>query len=300
MILNSPVLVLKAINATFAKSLLEQDTKDDIKKISEYLESENANEEFVFFDSMPAVKEFLDKVDYEKFKAFYLQIINKEWQFGFPIKRTTIEDTQANGLLPQIQKFIQEGARSWIDFPIQLISDLLTANGLAFDNTNFFANNRPNLQGTNVINNIVTGTGTTIDKIKDDLGNAINRLLGFKAKNGRAYNRNAKWLVLTPSQLYTKFLALQNNDTITVGGGVVNNEFKGTFEIFINYDQDITNNDWYLINSNAVVKPFVYVLRQEPIFDMVDNLDEPVVKYISKARMNVGYGNPMSIALINN
>lgn len=301
MILNSPALILKAINGYFAKSLLEQETtKDDLKRVAEVVKSENGAEEYVFFESMPTVNEFLDRIEYEKFKAFYLNIQNREWQYGVPVKRTTIEDTITNGLQPQIQKFIQEGIRSWSDFPFQLINDLISANGTAFDGTNFFANSRPNIEGANTINNIVGGTGIDLDDIQTDFLSAIERMMGFKAKNGRPYNRNAKFLALIPAQLYSKFLTLQNNDFIAIGGATANNPLKGLFEIQVNYDQDITANDWYLINSNAVVKPFIYQIRKEPIFDIVDNADEPYVKFFSTARLNAGYGNPMAIVMINN
>ncbi len=299
MLLNRPELVLKSINAVFAKSLLDQTTEDEISKVAEVVISEGANEEYVFFDAMPSVNEFLDKIDYQKFKSFYLQIQNKEWQYGVPIKRTIIEDTVVNGLQPQIQKFIKEGVRSWVDFPMQLISELLLNGGSnnAFDGTPFFANSRPELEGGSAINNIISGTGITLSQIEADLLSAINRLLGFKAKNGRAYNRNAKFLVITPPHLASYFWTLQKADRLDSGKA---NIFANNIDILINYDQDITNNDWYLVNSNAVVKPFIYQKRKEPFFDMVDNQDEPIVKFFSVARANAGYGNPMSIVLVNN
>lgn len=299
MVMNRPELVLKSINAVFAKSLLDQTTEDEVNKVAEVVISEGASEEYVFFDSMPAVNEFLDKIDYQKFKSFYLQIQNKEWQYGVPVKRTIIEDTVVNGLQPQIQKFIQEGVRSWVDFPMQLVSDLLLNGGSnnAFDGTPFFANSRPNIQGANTINNIVSGTGVTPETISANFLTAINRLLGFKAKNGRAYNRNAKFLVITPPHLASNFWTLQRADRLDSGKA---NILVNNFDILINYDQEITNNDWYLVNSNAVVKPFIYQKRKEPFFDMVDNQDEPIVKFFSTARANAGYGNPMSIVMVNN
>ncbi|NMD01034.1 MAG: hypothetical protein GYA62_15130 [Bacteroidales bacterium] len=298
MIINNPNLVLKQINILFAKQL-QDTTENEFERYSENIKSLNANEDYLFFDAMPAVAEWTDYIDFNRFKSFTYTIKNKSWQFGIPIKREIIEDTKENGVLPQIEKFVNEASRNWVDFPTQLIADLLNSNGVAFDGTNFFANSRPEIEGTNVINNIITGTGTTIDKIYTDVNTAIDRLYTFKAKNGRAYNRGAKVLLLIPPQLRSIFQILKVSDKIDVAG-IGTNSLKDTFEYIINFDQAINDNDYYVINEGAVVKPFIYQTRKEPLFEMVDEKDSPYVKYFSTARANAGYGNPMAIVKVNN
>ncbi len=298
MIINNPILVLKQINILFAKQLQDK-TENDFERYSENIKSLNANEDYLFFDAMPAVAEWTDYIDFNRFKSFTYTIKNKSWQFGIPIRREIIEDTKENGVLPQIEKFVNEASRNWTDFPTQLIADLLSTNGVAFDGTNFFANSRSEIEGTNAINNIVTGTGTDIDDIYNDLNTAIDRLFTFKAKNNRAYNRGGKILVLIPAQLRSKFQTLKVADKIDVTG-IGANSLKDTFDYIINFEQSITDNDYYVINENAVVKPFIYQTRKEPLFEMVDEKDSPYVKFFSTARANAGYGNPMAIVKVNN
>lgn len=298
MIVNNPALVLKQVNTLFAKQL-QSGEKNDFERFSEYVKSLNSSEDYLFFDSMPSVQEWKDKIDFERFKSFEYVLKNKSWEFGIPIKREVIEDTKENGVLPQIEKFVNEASRNWADFPTQLIVELITANGKAFDDTNFFANSRPNIEGTNAINNIVSGTGVTIDKVFTDLNSAIDKLYTFKAKNGRPYNRGAKVLVLVPPQLRSIFQTLKVSDKIDVSGIGVNS-LKDTFEYIINFDSSISDNDFYVINENATVKPFIYQIRKEPMFEIVDEKDSPYVKYFSTARANAGYGNPMSIVKVSN
>ncbi|NMB82890.1 MAG: hypothetical protein GYA14_13845 [Ignavibacteria bacterium] len=298
MIVNNPTLVLKQINTLFARQL-QDNAKNEFERYTEFVKSLNSDESYLFFDAMPAVAEWLDNIDFEGFKSFELSIKNKSWQFGIPIRREIIEDTRENGVLPQIEKFVNEASRNWTDFPTQLIAELLVANGKAFDGTNFFANSRPQIECSNALNNIVAGTGTTIEAIYANLNSAIDRLYSFKAKNNRAYNRGGKILALIPPQLRSKFQTLKVADRIDVGG-IGANALKDTFDYLINFEQDITNNDYYVINENAVVKPFIYQIRKEPSFEMVDEKDSPLVKYFSTARANAGYGNPMSIVMVNN
>jgi len=298
MIINNPALVLKQINTLFAKQL-QSNEKNDFQRFSEYVKSLNSTEDYLFFDAMPAVREWLDKIDYEKFKSFSYSLKNKSWEFGIPIKREIIEDTKENGVLPQIEKFVNEASRNWIDFPTQLIAELIVSNGKAFDGVNFFANSRPELEGSNVINNIVPGTGTTIDKIYADVNSAIDRLFTLKAKNGRPYNRGAKILLLVPPQLRSFFQLLKVSDRIDVAG-IGSNALKDTFDFVINFDSAINDNDYYVINEGAIVKPFIYQIRKEPSFEIIDEKDSPFVKYFSTARANAGYGNPMSIIKVNN
>lgn len=299
MIVNNPILTLKQINVLFAKQL-QSNRGNEFEQYTEVVKSLNASEDYLFFDAMPAVQEWLDTVDYDKFKSFQYTLKNRSWTFGIPIKREIIEDTKENGVLPQIEKFVNEASRSWIDHPTQLINELIQTNNKAFDDTPFFAPSRPNLEGATIINNIVTGTGITIDKIYDDINTAMDRLHSFKAKNGKPYNRGATFLLLVPTQLRSIFQTLKTADTFIVSGASKTNALKDTFDFILNYDQLITDNDYYIINSNAVVKPFIYQLRKEPIFEVIDEKDSPFVKYFSTARMNAGYGNPMAIIKVNN
>ena len=298
MIVNNANLVLKQINVLFAKQLQDK-TENDYERYSENIKSLNASEDFLFFENMPAIQEWVDSINWDGFKAFEYTIKNKSWQFGIPIKREIIEDTKENGVLPQIEKFVNEASRNWVDFPTQLIADLLTTNGDAFDGVAFFADTRPNIEGANTLDNIVSGTGITIDKVYVDLNSAIDRLYTFKARNGRAYNRGGKILVLCPPQLRSIFQTLKVADKIDIAG-IGANALKDSFDYIINFEQNITNNDYYVINENAVVKPFIFQTRKEPTFEMVDEKDSPFIKYFSTARANAGYGNPMSIVKVDN
>lgn len=298
MIINNPALVLKQLNVLFAKQLQTNEQNEYLRYV-ENVESLNSSEDYLYFDAMPSVKEWLDKIDYQRFKSFNYTIKNKSWEFGSPIKREIIEDTKENGVLPQIEKFANEASRNWQDFPSQLVNDLIVSNGLAFDNTPFFANSRPEIQGANVLNNIVSGSGVTIDKIYNDLNSAIDRLYTFKAKNNKAYNRGAQVLVLVPAQLRSIIQTLKMAEKIDVGG-IGTNALKDTFNFIINFDQAINDFDYYVINENATVKPFVYQIRKAPTFEIIDEIDSPYVKYFSTARANAGFGNPLSIVKVNN
>lgn len=299
MILNSPSLVLKGINAKFAKDLASVTTIPNYEKYAEVIDSQSDKEEYVFFDSFSGIREWIDKIDYSKFKTFYYQIRNKAWQWGIPVDRFTIEDSAVNGLQPNIQKFVNEGVRKWQTFPKKLINELLTggASTVAFDNTYFFAADRPNIKGTSAINNIATGTGTSLAQVTADFESAQNLIYAMVSRDGEPFNPDPKWLVVIPSQLRTQFENLQKQVVLAAG---TTNIWANTFEIEVNPYQAVTNNDWYLINMNAVVKPFIYQSRKTPLFEMKDENDSTVIKYFSNARMNAGYGNPMAIVFVNN
>jgi phage major head subunit gpT-like protein len=300
---NSPIAVLKGIKADFAKRLTRQ-VENTFSQFYESTDSNSNKEIYSFFDSTPEIKEWLDKIDYSNFKMFEFVINNVDYQWGIPVDRNTIDDSTASGMQASILRHIREGVKKWNDQPLRMLNTLLEngTSGLAFDGSAFFADTRPNIQGTNTIDNIATGSGITLAQIQTDYEAAYVKLMGFKDKNAEPFNINVKPVCLIPSSLVPLFVTLQKSLIITNSAvtASVTNVWANTFDVVVNPYQAITNNDWYMIDANAVMKPFIFQSRKSPIFEMKDENDSPIIKYFSTARRAMGYGMPTSIVFVNN
>jgi phage major head subunit gpT-like protein len=295
---NSPAAILKGIRGEFAKQLRDAD-ESMIKAFTQFVKSDSDNEEYLFIDAMPGIREWLDEINFKDFKDFYYQIVNKDWQFGIPVKRNTIDDSKKS-LGGSIEMNIRTSVDSWNSFPDELIADLLTANGTAFDGTAFFANTRPNLQGANAIDNLYSGTGVTLAQVEADFKGAKDALRAFRDRNDKPMNRRTKLAVFIPPHLEDRFAVLRESRSIDLGSGAITNTLLNTFDIIINYFQSSSDNDWYLINTNAAIPAFIYQTRKSPSWDFVDDKRSLKVEYFSTARMNAGYGNPTAIVKVDN
>jgi len=298
---NSPTVLLKGINAKFLRGLATVQASM-MAPFFDTTTSDSNKETYVLFNHFGAIKEWLDEVDFSFIEDFDYEIKNKDWQNGFQVDRNTLEDSKKT-LGNDVEREINFSLNSWTNFPDKLITALLENGevGHAFDGLDFFETSRPALQmvGT-TISNLYTGTGITIALLTADLAGATTAMRAYMAKNGDPFNYNPKWSVIIPPHLEWLFKAVRNSVDIVIAGVTQTNIFKDTFEIVVNDYLPASNNHWYLVNTNAPMKPFIYQTRAVPKFDFKDDKDKKFIKYFSTARMNAGYGNPLAITKVHN
>jgi phage major head subunit gpT-like protein len=292
---NSPNAVLKGIRTEFAKRLSENSTKL-FSPMAFETTSSGDYEDYLFFDKIPYPKEWKDKISNAIIDDYKLTIRNKAWAMGIDVDRFTLDDSKKE-LGGSIDMQINSLVQNFKDFSDNLINQLLVANGTAFDGSAFFANSH-NIAAT--VDNLYPGTGVTLAQITADLAGARNDMYGFKDTDGVPFNRGAQFAVVIPTQLHDTFLTLKNSQQVYDGAGNKTNIYQNTFEIVLNHWQAQTNNDWYLVNTNAVVPAFVVQTRENPEWVYNDNPLERYIQYGSYMRMNVGYGNFTSIIKIDN
>lgn len=298
---NSPTVLLKGINATFIRGLATQ-APSVLNPFFEEVKSDSNKEQYILFNHFGSIKEWTDEIEYSHLEDFDYEIKNKDWQNGFLVDRNTLDDSKKT-LGNDVEREIKFSLDSWGNFPDKLVTELLLAgtSGLAFDGVALFAASRPALQkeGT-TFSNLLSGSGVTIDNIKTDIAAGMKALRAVKAKNGDPFNYNPKFLCMIPSQLEFLFKTIKESVLITESSNAVTNIYQNTFDYLVNDYLDVTDNDWYMMNTNTPFKPFIYQKRKPPAFDMKDEKDKKFIKYFSTGRMNVGYGNPVSIVKVNN
>jgi len=296
---NSPAVLLKGIQARFLRGLATIAIAM-MKPFFEDTSSDSNKETYVLFNHFGVIKEWLDEIDFSFLEDFDYEIKNKDWQNGFKVDRNTLDDSKKT-LGNDVEREIKFSLDSWGNFPDKLVTELLEAGetGLAFDKVAFFAASRPKLQkkGT-TISNLYTGTGITVALVTVDFAGATKNMRGFKAKNDDPFNASPKFTVIIPSHLEWIFKTLRNS--VDIGGSGVTNIYKDSFEIVVNDYLSTSSNDWFLVNTNAPMKPFIFQRRKNPVFDMVDDKRKRFIDYFSTARMNAGYGNPLCIIKVNN
>jgi phage major head subunit gpT-like protein len=298
---NSPTVLLKGIQARFLRGL----ATTLVSALAQFIEtatSDSNKEQYVLFNHFGLIKEWTDEIEFGHLEDFDYEIKNKSWQNGFLVDRDTLDDSKKT-LGNDVEREIRNSLNKWGNFPDKLVTELILAGqtGLAFDKVAFFADSRPALQfpGT-TIDNLHTGTGVSQAQITADLTFVMTAMRSWKSKSGDPFNYAPKFVAMIPSHLEWIFKAIKNSTDILSGGQSVTNILKDSFEYVVNDYFSTADNDWYLVNVNSPMKPFIYQTRKTPNFDMKDEKDKKFIKYFSTGRMNVGYGNPVSITKINN
>lgn len=296
-VFNDPKVVLAGIKGEFLKVMSTVKDKSNFEALARVLNSERDTETYTFLETATAIREFMDKVQYDDYKAFNQSVKNIPFSEGTMVDRFTLDDSKKDlgaGLVDHINSIVQ----NWITFPDSKLNDLLIANPDAFDGTAFFANARPNLNtGAYTIDNIVTGTGTSIAQLTADLNSAIAQMDTFRDKTGQPFNMNPKYAILCPAHLHRNFREIVGKEFLAGGENNINWNIA---EIVVNYPQLQANNDWYLVNTANPVKPFLIQKRQTPTWEMEDKKDERYIKYFSIARTGFALLNPLAVIKVDN
>lgn len=231
-------------------------------------------------------------------------LTNKTYKSAVEVKRSMFEDDRFGMVSDEISQLGFEAARH----PGQLIFQLFTSGGLAFDGTAFFADTRVLGRSAN-IDNIQAGTGTSIAQFQADLGTCRGVMRKYQDDQGRPMNLVPNTIVVPAELEQVAFQALNANQgsinqqaiPATADGSFT----AGGYLVMVNpYLTDV--NDWYLLCRNGQFKPFIYQERIAPSLEGITspNTDEGVIRdrfiYSVRARYEVGYGDPRYAIRITN
>lgn len=297
----TPYAAKESISALYAKMLAETPNKAICEPIFERVKSNAKEENYLLFGNFWQITEWTASPTWSNYynKDYSYTIVNKDWITGqVAIKKSDMK-AEKYVLGSDAEIAIRNAVQKFINFPDKLIADLVDANANAFDGTPFFSNSRTNIEGSTAIDNIYTGSGTTLAQVYADFKGAMNQLIGLVDVGGTPFNISFNFIVMCPPQLFDKFNTLRVADTLYLSG-TQSNDLKGLFDIIVNPYLGASDNDWYLINKNTPIKPFIVQEMIPPEWELEDTKSNPYYYYFATATGNAGYGNPMSIILVSN
>lgn len=295
-------ILLKKVQTEFVLGLNAQKTSN----LDPIISTVNLNGakigRYPIFEHQPQIKQWIDNINYGEGKIFEYSVESKEYAIGLVEDRFNLEysmGTLSGSLKTQINTQIQQ----WTNFKDKMVNDLIAggASGTAFDGTAFFSATRPNIKSAAALNNIATGTGTSLSQLRADLNTAISQLYGFKDINGYTFNQaGGRLAIVCPRHLYFLFQEIVNPMMIVSDGSQIFSGFKGIADVVVNDLQSQADNDWYLVNTGNTFKPFIYQISVNPKFGLKDEEDNRFIKFFSTASMGANYGNPLAIIKVNN
>lgn len=235
---------------------------------------------------------------------FQYNLQNRTFKSAVEVKRASFEDDTYGLISTHVRQLGQEAAR----YPGQLLFQLFISGGLAFDGTAFFADTRVIGRSAN-IDNIQTGTGTTVAQFQADLGTNRGVMRKFQDDQGRPMNLVANTIVVPPELEQVAFQALNANQGSVLNPAIpatADGSFQGSgYLVMVNpYLTDA--NDWYLMCRGGEVRPFIFQERIAPSLEGITNpnSDEGVIRdrfiYSARTRFEVGYGDPRYAIRITN
>ncbi len=275
------VALEKVLNIAFRKAqdeLNKSGYRQGLQILLMQISSTGSSEKYGWFGDVPEVKEWIGDKTAGSIEDYELEIQNKDFYTAIAIDKNEIEDDRTGIIKPRIDSMIQ----AVVDHKIDLIAALIIngGTGLAYDGQPFFSDRDPN-------DNLLVGTGTTVEQLKTDIRAARTAMMKFQSDTGRIMGLEMD-TILCPPDLEGLILEACNS----APGAQTYNPLSKWIKTVISLPSLIDTDDWYGFCTAKAVKPFVYQARQEPkpILDDTEVRRNRKLTYSVELRGNVGYG----------
>lgn len=286
----------RAITGAFMKRIEEVQTAGWANQLALMIDSNQESETYSFLGDVPGMTEHVGGPRPKKaLKPFEFSVKNKKFSAGLPIDEDDFRRDKTGQILVRIRELATRAAQ----LPQKLLSQLIVANGTAYDGVAFFhATNHVNANGDVIANAIqvaaATGTVPTNAEMETAVLTAIESLLGFKDDAGEPRNEFAqKFICMVPTAMWKQLKAVLKNDYIASG---VSNSLKSTdFEITPVMNPRLAAPFFSIFRADSEVKPLVWQDEVPPMFEPLGEGSEYQKLngehlYMAKRVCNGGYG----------
>lgn len=234
--------------------------------VDEYT-STNAKEDMAWISGIPTMREWIGDRQPRDVVDSSFSVTFRKYEASIKVKADDIRDDNVGKYTPLIRGLAREAAHH-MD---RLVADLIDAAGttLCYDGQPLVDDSHPAYGGFAAFDN----KGTTALTADATGAAAISAgkiaMSSYKDDKGRKLGLKATHLVV-PAELEDIARALVESpykiDAVTTNTPNPNRNLK---VIVLPLLGDATN--WYLVDSNAVVKPVIRIVRKAPVFTAADN-----------------------------
>jgi len=299
MIINT-IALTKGIKTAFNKALASIPINEGLMQIATRLPSNANSETYGWLGDVPMMREWLGPKKAKDLKDYSYTLTNKDWEATLVVDRNELKDDQTGMILPRIQMLAQSAREN----EAIIVSDLIIngTSDTAYDSVAFFSNT----SGTRVIDNLLSGTGTSASQIETDLTTARATMMKFyfdesDRKFGFKFDT-----VVCPPELEILFLKIMESSTaVSASAAGVNNPFNRFLTRVIPDPRLSDANDWYAFATSYPLKPMIFQDREKPhIESQASGSDSEFFwkkyYYSAESRCIGGYGFPhMAIKVVN-
>ncbi len=254
-------------------------------KLADTMPSSSRQVTYGWMDRLPIMRKWLGNRAIANATTHQRTVTNDIFELTCQLLKQDVADDQL-GIFNYAVKSLAEQAKKWPDQRVAdfIINSAANANVVGFDGVPQFSTAHPinggdvagGLSGTQA--NLFTSTGLTYDNyitVREAMGSwvgADGQPLGVRPN-----------LLVVPPQLEGEARLIINSDIVPafVSSATSNasqtNVWKSTAEILVIQELATKPLNWYLFDTTKVVKPYLWQLRQAPVFaSLVGPTDLPV------------------------
>jgi phage major head subunit gpT-like protein len=266
-----PKLLLAGMRTNFMQAY-ETATKEH-ESLTTVISSTKSSETYPWLGGVPKMTEWKDERVPQGMLEHNFTIANRDFEASIAVDRNAIEDDQYGQIEIRVRELATEAVRFFDELAFTLIGQGTATSGTAgtiyegvtlscYDSKAFFATNHSEGDSGTQSNRGSTAIGAGA------LQTAITAMKKLKNDKGKpAYIRPN--LLVVPTDLEWTAKELLNSQYYPEEGTTTTklavNVLKGSLDLLVNVYLTDTNN-WYLFDTNRVVKPMILQKRKDPQF----------------------------------
>lgn len=266
-----PKLLLAGMKTNFMKSY--EVAPKEYLNIATVITSAKSSETYPWLGSVPKMQEWRDERIPQAMLEHNFTIANRDFEASIAVDRNAIEDEQYGQIEVRVKELASEAVRFFDELAFTLMGQGINTTGTAgtiydgvtltcYDGKAFFATNHAEGDSGTQSNRGSTALSASA------LQTAITAMKKFKNDKGKPAHVRPNLLVV-PADLEWEAKELLNSQYYPEEGTtttkMATNVLKGSLDLLVN-DYLTDTNNWYLFDTNRVVKPMILQLRQDPRF----------------------------------
>ncbi len=266
-----PKLLLAGMRTEFMKAY--EVAAKDYEKLATSITSTKSSETYPWLGGVPKMHEWKDERIPQGMLEHNFTIANRDWEASIAVDRNAIEDEQYGQINVRVRELATEAARFFDELAFTLVGQGINTTGTAgtiyegvtmacYDSKAFFATNHTEGDSGTQSNRGSTALGAGA------LQAAITAMRKFKNDKGKPAHVQPN-LLTVPPDLEWEAKELLNSQYYPEEGSATTklavNVLKGALDLLIN-DYLTDTDNWYVFDTNRVVKPLILQLRQNPRF----------------------------------
>jgi len=252
-----------------------------LNQIATTFPSATRQETYAWLERLPRLRKWFGNRVVNSANTHAQVVTNYPFELTVALKRRDVQDDQL-GIFGNTVDEMGQQAGLW---PDREIADFITSSTGAiatngFDGVPFYSASHPNNGGditggpSGTQSNLYVNTALTYDNYVAQRA-IMQSWTGF---DGAPLNISVDTLMVPPALEGTGKLILEADFLAnTAGTAPQTNVFKGTAKLLVNKLLANKPNNWFLLSTSNVVKPYLWQLRKAPVFTMLTDPASPNV-----------------------
>ena len=255
-------LTLRNVRGEYFLALNQQLGASWARMVASLFPTDQPQEQYPWLGASPNLRKWEGERTVRELRSDTITIVNDDYETGIEFRLPDLRRDKTGQMIGRVRDMATRVAM----FPERLLTDLLVANGNAYDGVAYFADSHAVGSSGTIDNNLGTGDGTaggaapTTAQMSANILTALQRLMSFRDDQGEPLNESARqFALMAPPNLWGPAVAAIQSDFTSASASNPLAELRSVgVQIVPMVNARLTaTNTFYMFRTDAGIRPFI-------------------------------------------